>query len=92
METSIQQNIGSYLELLNQIKDKVQDERTALSLLTEICKDRRVVEMRKEREQQNNEPASKKQISYLRDLGVDIRKFSNLTREQASKLIDEALE
>jgi hypothetical protein len=92
MENALQPKIDNYLDLLDKIKAKVQDERTAVSLLSEICKDNRMEQMRKEREQQASEPASRKQIQYLKKLGVDIHEYPKLTKEQASKLIDEVLD
>jgi len=88
----IETRIENYLNLLGQVKAKIQDERTAVSLLSEVLKDHRMEQMRKEKEQQGDEPASKKQIQYLKKLGVDVSKHAGLTKEQASKLIDDALE
>jgi hypothetical protein len=91
MEDITTNQIETYLCLWNQIKARVQDEKVAVSLLSEICKDRRMQQMKRERTQHIPEPASKNQIRYLRRLGIDVRNLTNLTRTEASKLIDEAL-
>jgi hypothetical protein len=59
-------------------------------IFQEMAKDIRGNQFRKEREQKANGSASEKQKAYLRRLGVE---FSpGITREEASKLIDEAVE
>ncbi len=92
MEGETNQKVEEYLKLLGYIKNRVEDERTAVAILTELNKDRRMDLMRQERQQRNGKPASKKQLAYLKKLGVDIGEYSNLTKAQASELIDQALE
>ena len=83
--------LEEYINLLNEIKTRVEDEHTAVRILAEISKDRRMQEMHEQREQQNNKPASQKQLAYLSDLGVDVSEHPALTSKKASELIDEAL-
>jgi hypothetical protein len=79
-----------YLELYNAIKAKTSgDDRLALTVLQEVTKDRRMDEMREEREQRNGEPATPKQLQFLKKLGVEVR--PGITKREASMRIDEAL-
>jgi hypothetical protein len=80
-----------YLTLFEEIKKKAGgDERIAQAVLVEVTKDRRMEEMREEREARNGEPATPKQLDYLKNLGVPVSQ--GLTKKQASELIDEALD
>ena len=93
-----QQAVESYLKLCNDIKAKTGDERTAMAILQEVNKDVRMAQIRAERENGNgngngnsdNQPASPRQKSYLKRLGVEIP--AGLNKKRASELIDEALE
>jgi hypothetical protein len=84
--------LEEYLQLLEQIKQKTTDERTAVSLLQEVSKDRRSAEIREERETKNNDtkdsqPATEKQKQFMKKLGI---KFpATVTKQGASMLIDE---
>jgi len=90
MEANIQDKLDSYLELFEQIKQKTQgDDKIALSLLTEISKDRRMEEIRQEKEAKNAEPATEKQKKFMKKLGMDFPK--NATKKEASVMIDEEL-
>lgn len=61
MDESIQAKLDNYMELFEQIKQKTDDERTAVSLLQEVSKDRRMEAIRDDREAKNNVPATEKQ-------------------------------
>ena len=77
------------MKLLEQIKQKTEDERTAVSLLQEISKDRRTAEIREERGIEQNEPATEKQKNFMKKLNI---KFpATVTKQEASVLIDEEL-
>jgi hypothetical protein len=90
MEANIQDKLDSYLELFEQIKQKTQgDDKLALSFMTEISKDRRMEEIRQEKEAKNGEPATEKQKKFMKKLGMDIPK--NATKKEASVMIDEEL-
>ena len=91
MNTSTQAKLDQYLDLYDEIKQKVRgDERAALMMLQELTKDRRMEEIREERELKNGEPVTSKQLEYLKVLGVEIT--PGLTKKQASILIDNALD
>ncbi|MGD0572451.1 MAG: hypothetical protein ABSB11_05465 [Sedimentisphaerales bacterium] len=85
-----QSKISEYLELIEAIKEQVDDPATALAILPEIRKDMRAAEMR----QGNNHsstadlPASEAQIAYIKNLGGHFPP-QGLTRNQASRMIDE---
>ena len=85
----IQAKLGNYIELLEQIKQKTDDERTAVSLLQEVSKDRRMEAIRDEREAKNSMPATEKQKKFMKKLGIDFPE--TVTKQEASLLIDEEL-
>lgn len=89
MEQIIQAKLDSYMELLEQIKQKTDDERTAVSLLQEVSKDRRMEAIRDEREAKNSMPATEKQKKFMKKLGIDFP--DTVTKQEASMLIDEEL-
>ena len=55
MQFDMQSKLEEYLKLLEQIKQRTTDERTAVSLLQEVSKDRRSAEIRDERETKNSD-------------------------------------
>lgn len=88
METQIlNRNVEHYLKLLDDIKSRVNDERTAVVILQEVNKDARMAQIREEREIAVDEPATEKQRGFLKKLGVDLP--TRLTKREASALIDE---
>ena len=100
MQFDMQSKLDEYLRLLEQIKQKTTDERTAVSLLQEVSKDRRSAEIREERETRksegkkgegkNNEPATEKQKQFMKKLGIEYP--ADVTKQYASMLIDEKRE
>lgn len=92
MQFNMESKLEEYLQLLEQIKQKTTDERTAVSLLQEVSKDRRSAEIREERETKNSdtndsETATEKQKQFMKKLGI---KFpATVTKQEASMLIDE---
>jgi len=89
MKFDMQSKLGEYLKLLEQIKQKTQDERTAVALLQEVSKDRRAAEIREERGVEQSQPATEKQKNFMKKLGI---KFPDtVTKQEASTLIDEEL-
>jgi hypothetical protein len=100
MQFDMQSKLDEYLRLLEQIKQKTTDERTAVSLLQEVSKDRRSAEIREERETKksegkkgeakNNEPATEKQKQFMKKLGIEYP--ADVTKQYASMLIDEKRE
>ena len=90
MENETNAKLERYLSTFEQLKKKTGDEHTALSILQEIAKDNRMQQVRAERQAGENEAATKKQLEYLKDLGVNVK--PGLTKAEASALIDEAVE
>jgi hypothetical protein len=89
MEAHIMAKVDKYIGLFEEVKNKVGDERIAMSIIQEVDKDRRMDEMREEREARNGEPATRRQLEYMKTLGIDAT--PGVTKKQASLLIDEAL-
>ena len=89
MNQDIQAKLDGYLELFQEIRRKTDDERTALTLLQEVSKDRRMEEIRQERDSQRQQPATERQKRFMDDLGIKYPK--NVTKQEASVLIDEEL-
>jgi hypothetical protein len=89
-DTNMMAKVETYLAILQEIRKKTGDDKLAQMILAEIAKDRRMEEMREERELRNGEPATSKQLEYLKKLGVQTT--PGLTKKQASTLIDNALE
>lgn len=88
MNEETEKKMNEYMELLNQIKQHVSNEDTAASIVSEIAKDKRVQEMQKNRNG-NGSPATQKQKQFMEKLGIDYPE--NVTKREASKLIDEEL-
>ena len=83
-------NTAEYFALYNQIRDTVGDQNVALAILQEVAKDIRASQIRQEKQQRANGSASERQKAHLRRLGVEFSQ--GITREEASRLIDEAVE
>ena len=90
MRFDVQSKISEYLELIDAIKDQIDDPAIALAILPEIRKDMRSAEMRQGScySSTGDLPASEAQIAYIKNLGGKIPE-QGLTRNQASKMIDE---
>jgi carbamoylphosphate synthase large subunit len=89
MEAITQKQVNNVLELFDVIKQKVSDEHTASILLQEICKDKRSAEMRQERESKDDNAVTDRQKEFMKKLGIKFPK--NITKQEASALIDEEL-
>lgn len=90
MKKNIQGKLDGYLQLLDGIRARVDDERTALALLQEISKDRRMEKIKEEQNSRNgNEPATGKQKNFMSRLGIEFA--DDITKRQASFLIDTEL-
>jgi len=87
MEIDVKAKIDEYTSLLEQIKEKVNNENEAVAVLQEIGKDLRTVFIQTGQDTNNDSLATKKQIGYLKRLGVEIPE--GLTKKDASRLIDE---
>ena len=81
--------IEEYISLYNAIHKHTKDINMTIAILTEIRKDMRSAEMQKNRFAPTGAfPATEGQISYLKWLGIEAA--DGITRQEASKLIDEA--
>ena len=91
MESDTKKRLNSYLELFEEISKKIENETTAAVILTEISKDRRTEQMKKEREAKNNndESVTYRQKRCMERLGIEFPE--SITRKEASMLIKEEL-
>lgn len=89
MNTNIEGKLEGYLELFEEIKGRVKDDILARTILSEVSKDRRMEQIREEREMKNGEPATTRQLQFMKKLGIEIP--AGVTKQQASALIDEEL-
>lgn len=62
----------------------------AIAIMQEVAKDRRMDEIDKQRNSNGKEPATKKQLDLLKNLGIAFEK--GITKEQATKKISEEIE
>jgi len=90
MIIDVQAKIGEYLELIEAIQEEFSDPTVAMAVLQELRKDSRAEEMRcgKGFSSTGDLPATNAQIGYLESLGGQVPQ-SGLTRNQASKMIDQ---
>ena len=84
---------NGYVELFEEVKGRVGDDQVALGILQEIGKDGRVEKMCARgvsasiRDANGEQPATSKQIGYLKSLGVGVP--TGLTKQGPSELIDQ---
>ena len=93
MDKSTKQRLDNYLELLDEISEKTDSEAAALAVLHELCKDRRSEQIKEEREERrshNSDAVTFKQKRFMKKLGIEFP--DDITRKEASVLIDEELE
>ncbi|MEO0126285.1 MAG: hypothetical protein ABIL44_00875 [candidate division WOR-3 bacterium] len=78
--------------IYKRIDDALDKERLAIAIMQEMAKDMRMEVIKQEKEQTRiekaKEPATVKQINYLRILGVSVNE--ELTKQKAAELIDMA--
>jgi len=94
---ALKQEASEYVALLDELRARLGDAESALAVLDQIGKDRRV-RMMSARDNgfvagngyssNGDEPATPKQLGLLRTLGV--KPNGSLSKKMASKLIDEA--
>ena len=90
MDKDTKQRLDGYLELLDEISEKTDDVKTALALLQEVSKDRRMEQISEEQGfKKGDTPATDNQKAYMNDLGIEFPK--NVSRKDASVLIKEEL-
>lgn len=88
-----------YLSLFQALVSKIQKNSSfnpdkavliALGILQEMSKDRRVEEMKSEREKARQEPVTPRQIAYLKILGMKVEE--GLSKQNAAKIIEQAVQ
>jgi len=85
MDSDTKKRLNKYIELFEEISKKIENENVAVTLLTEISKDRRAEQMRNERQTKDNDAVTFKQKKCMQSLGIDFP--DNITRKEASVLI-----
>ena len=99
MAYKTEDRLSHYLSLYREVHAKVGDDQIAIALVHELAKDARMAQIQAERrnasfesdarrEARMQEPATTRQLALLRALNVTVER--NLTKLEASKLIDEA--
>ena len=89
------ERLEEYLGLFETVKTRVGDEQVACEIINQVGKDSRCDKMRDGGVGQAavsrdpDAPATSKQISYLKRLGVEVPE--GVTKYQASELIDQAM-
>lgn len=89
MDKDTKERLNAYLELLDDIKEKTDNEDTAVALLHEICKDRRMSQIKQEKAGGNDELATEKQKKFMEQLSIKYPR--DISKKEASVLIDEEL-
>ena len=87
MDENIKEKLDGYLELFNEIFAKTRDDKVSLAILVEIAKDLRVEQMKEERSNSGDLPATEKQNAFLKKLGAVIPQ-EGLTKKRASEIIE----
>jgi len=95
-DKEMQTKLTGYVQAFEQVRQRVGDDQVAMAIVSEIAKDTRAANIRAERQANRasdpdgdaNEPATVRQISYLKTLGV--RMPDKLTKQEASAMIDQA--
>jgi hypothetical protein len=90
MDADTKRRLDSYIELFDEISEKTEDDSTAVAILHEMSKDRRVEQMRSEREAKKNGTVTFKQKQCMKRLGIDFP--DDIARKEASMLIKEELD
>jgi len=90
-------NVEEYIKLYREIKIRVVDigvtdpqlnAQVSIAILQEIGKDNRYKSIEKG-ERKQEEPATEKQIKFLKDHGISFRE--GITKKEASALIDKEI-
>ena len=87
MILEVQEDIDTYVRLLEKISEKVDSSNEAVAILEQIGKDRRTKFIQNGMNQESDAPATDKQLRYLERLGVECS--DGLTKKEASELIEE---
>jgi len=90
VQRSESQSIEYYVQLYEGVREQVSSDEVALGVFAEVCKGLRMQVIQAERAGTNGSAATEKQLNFLRKLGVTAK--AGLTKVEATRLIDEALE
>ena len=84
----IERYIKQFQEIVAKLSGRGK-QSIALAIMQEVAKDKRMAEIEEARERNNGSPATARQIAYARALEIELPE--NATKEQATKLITEAI-
>ena len=84
-EDNVEAIVQKYLDIYARVKDKVSHEHIE-AVLAEIGKEIRMKEYKQDDVAEFDEPATKKQINFLKRHGVEIP--AKLTKNAASEMIE----
>jgi hypothetical protein len=90
MEFNIQDRVEEYIEILDEIRPKVESEEAAVAVLHEACKDRRSESFRKDEKKPRNNLVTEKQRRLMDDKGINYP--NDVSRKEASRLINKYFE
>lgn len=95
MDDETNARIDKYLEVYDRVNPVVKNAEVVSAIIEQIGKDTRCAWLMNDRSNGNGHssdgyeaPATEKQMSFMRDLGIDMPK--SCSKRQASQLIDEA--
>lgn len=84
--------VERYIKQYNEVVEKLNgagDKQTAIAIIQEVNKDRRMQEMKRDKEKSDNEPATKKQVEFAKKLKIELPE--GITKAEISEKINEAL-
>lgn len=90
MEFNVQDRVEEYVEILDQIRPKVESEEAAVAILHEACKDRRSEFLKKDERKPRSNLATEKQKRLMDDRGI--RYPNDVSCKEASRLINQYFE
>lgn len=83
--TEAKEYVWLFKGILGKIEGVADKEGLAVAIMQEVAKDKRAEEIRAERQKARQEPATARQLSYLKVLGVE--PTNELIKQEASRLI-----
>ena len=87
MDKELKNIVEEYVKLYDEIAVKADSEQVALGLLQEICKDRRMHEIKHDRK--GSDSATAKQKQFMKRLGIEFP--DDISKKEASVLLEEEL-
>jgi hypothetical protein len=92
MDSEYYLNLFKALLIKTQSSTNIERDKAiliALDVMHETNKDRRVEEMKADREKQRQEPATARQIAYMKILGIKTEE--GISKQNATKIIEQAV-